>query len=237
MAFISSEDESGQLQGLPLFNRNDIPGIMDFIINETNKTTAAVDLYGLILAGGLSTRMGQDKSLLRYHGAPQARHLFQGLEQAGLKAFISCRADQSDREGLSDLPTITDSFIGMGPLGGILSAMKLYPEQAFLVVACDLALVNTEHIGELIRSRDPLKQATAYFNQERKQFEPLFAIYEPKIFSRLLYFLGQRVNCPQKVLFNSAVKVLPLRDQGHLANVNTPDELNDVMSCFSTEDV
>jgi molybdopterin-guanine dinucleotide biosynthesis protein A len=77
--------------------------------------------------------------------------------------------------------------------------------------------------------RDPLKQATAYFNSERKMFEPLFTIYEPHIYSRLLHFLGERVSCPQKVLFNSSIKRLELPSQNFLFNANTPEEGRSVM--------
>src|SRR5690606_36191480 len=102
--------------------------------------------------------------------------------------------------------------------------MATHPAKAWLVVACDLPLVTGERIRELLLSRDPLKQATAYFNLERNQFEPLFAIYESSIYSRMLHFLSQGVLCPQKVLFNCSIKKLNLKTQSFLKNANTPEE-------------
>lgn len=228
LATISTGNEIRVLGELPAFHRNDVEGISSFIEWRVRNSLDKVQLSALVLAGGLSTRMGQDKSLLEYHGKPQARHLYETLTDLGLPAYLSCRKEQ-DREAFRDLKVINDRFIDFGPLGGILSAMTAHPNKAFLVVACDLPLVTGGHIQQLIEQRDPLKQATAFFNSERKMFEPLFAIYEPQIYSRLIHFLGERMTCPQKVLFNSNIKKLELPRQDFLMNVNTPEEANAVL--------
>jgi len=216
-AFILENMDQSRPEDKPSFHRDDIEGLMKFIRSHIDASVKSVELYGLILAGGESSRMGRDKSLLNYHGLPQTEHLYKMAKDMNLPSFISCKSQQVDRLGLSHLPVISDRFSGFGPLGGILSAMATYPNKAWLVMACDLPLLTTETLNELILARDPLKQATAYFNQERKQFEPLFAIYEPGIYSRMLHFLGEGVSCPQKVLFNSSVNTLPLTTQGKIA--------------------
>lgn len=223
MASISTGNEIRVLDNLPAFHRNDVEGIAAFVRRSVKNGLDKPELSALVLAGGLSTRMGQDKAMVEYHGKPQIRHLYDILTNLGLKTYISCRKEQ-EREALKELPVITDRFIDFGPLGGILSCMSEHPHRAFLVIACDLPLVTGQHIQDLIAARDPLKQATAFFNAERKMFEPLFAIYEPQIYSRLLYFLGERMTCPQKVLFNSSIHRLELPAQGFLMNVNTPEE-------------
>lgn len=212
------------ISDLPSFHRDDIQGIVAFLESKINASKESVELRGLVLAGGKSSRMGHDKALIDYHGLPQAKHLLQTMESLNIQSYLSCREDQLNRNGLADLSVITDRFLDFGPLGGILSAMAQYPDHAWLVIACDLPFVTDEKISELISERDALKQATAFFNQERKQFEPLFAIYEPSIYSRMLHFLGEGVLCPQKVLFNSSIKKLSLKSQSFLENANTPEE-------------
>ncbi len=234
-AFILENRQMSELVDKPSFLRDDIEGLMTFIKGQIEASVSSVELNGLILAGGESSRMGSDKSLLNYHGLPQTEHLYQLTQKLNLKSFISCRTQQIEKLHLSHLPVIPDRFTGFGPLGGILSAMATYPDKAWLVMACDLPLLTIETLNELIKSRDPLKQGTAYFNQERKQFEPLFAIYEPGIYSRMLHFLGEGVSCPQKVLFNSRVKILPLASQGRLQNVNTPEDRAQVLKILETE--
>lgn len=234
-AFILENGNVSELQNKHCFHQDDIEGLKKFIQDYMEASLKSVELYGLILAGGESSRMGSDKSLLNYHGLPQAEYLYHLAKSLNLPSFISCRSGQIERLKLSELPVITDRFTGFGPLGGILSAMATYPDKAWLVMACDLPLLTSETLNDLIRARDPQKLATAYFNQERKQFEPLFAIYEPGIYSRMLHFLGEGVNCPQKVLFNSSVNILPLTSQGRLQNVNTPEDRLEVLKILETE--
>jgi molybdopterin-guanine dinucleotide biosynthesis protein A len=223
LGFIQLEETQECPEELPAFHRDDVAGVIDFIKKHFLCSTPP-ELCGLILTGGRSQRMGTDKSLIHYHNKPQARYLYELVETFGMKTFLSCRKEQLDRQELSHLPSITDRFIDFGPLGGILSAMTSYPDKAWLVIACDLPLITFDKIQELIEARNYLKQATAYFNEERKQFEPLFAIYEPRIYSRMLHFLGEGVTCPQKVLFNSSIKKLSLKSQGQLENANTPED-------------
>lgn len=221
-----------KILNLPAFHRDDVKGIASYL---SGRIQESVSLNGLVLAGGKSSRMGHDKALINYHGMPQANYLMETLKSLNINSYISCREDQLDRTDFKDTPVICDRFLDFGPLGGILSAMSLHPDRAWLVIACDLPFISVEKICELISERDPLKQATAFFNNERKQFEPLFAIYEPTIYSRMLHFLGEGVLCPQKVLFNSSIKKLKLETQSFLENANTPEEKARVLAMLAEE--
>ena len=227
---ISNSAPLKAIEGIPSFHRDDVESILTFLTHKMKESVKSVELYGLVLAGGKSSRMGEDKALIDYHGAPQAKHITRMLEDMNIKSYLSCRQDQMSRNELADVSTIADRFVDFGPLGGILSAMSRFPDKAWLVCACDLPLVSASAIEELVSQRDPLKQATAFFNEERNQFEPLFAIYEPQIYSRMLHFLGEGLLCPQKVLFNSSIKKLRLASQGFLVNANTPEERESIYS-------
>jgi len=230
MATISLGESIQKIQHLPSFHRDDVQGIVSFLVDKITVSLESIELYGLVLAGGESSRMGHDKALINYHGLPQAKYLLQTLESLSIKSFLSCREDQVNRPGFTNVPMITDRFLGFGPLGGILSAMAEHPGKAWLVIACDLPFVSQLNISKLISTRDPLMQATAIFNHERKQFEPLFAIYEPSIYSRMLHFLGEGAHCPQKVLFNASIKRIELQAQSFLENANTPEEKERIFS-------
>lgn len=51
-------------------------------------------LYGLVLAGGVSARMGQDKAELSYHGAPQLQVAYETLSPLVERCFVSVRPAQ-----------------------------------------------------------------------------------------------------------------------------------------------
>jgi molybdopterin-guanine dinucleotide biosynthesis protein A len=57
-------------------------------------------------------------------------------------------------------PLLPDTFTGLGPKGGILSALRHQPDAAWLVVACDLPLLDDETLRFLVTHRDPSRVAT-----------------------------------------------------------------------------
>ena len=56
--------------------------------------TSTAKLFGLVLSGGKSTRMGTDKGLIEYHGLPQREHLYHLLSKVCERTFISLRREQ-----------------------------------------------------------------------------------------------------------------------------------------------
>lgn len=197
-------------------------------IAEREKITAYLHLLllaatppiaGLVLAGGKSTRMGEDKGLLNYQGKPHREYLYDLIQPFCEETFISCRTDQV--ESLSNFPTLVDSFLDLGPFSALLSAFRQKPDHAWLVVACDYPLMNEATINQLVGHRNPSKVATAFNNPENNFPEPLVTIWEPRAYFELLRFLGQGYSCPRKVLINTEVEVLEAADLDCFRNVNT----------------
>ncbi|MDO8580446.1 MAG: NTP transferase domain-containing protein [Candidatus Omnitrophota bacterium] len=189
------------------------------------------NLYGLILAGGKSTRMQKDKTVLMYHGRPQSHYCIELLQQFCDQVFLSCRKDQAQLKGYQGLQQIHDiaPFKDIGPLGGILSAMSQYPDRAWLVLAVDLPFVNRSTIDLLLTSRDPRKIATAYRSPHDGMPEPLCAIYESHAMSVLRDFYDRGIYCPRKILNHSDAILMTLPESTALDNVNTPQEYNDAL--------
>lgn len=210
---------------IPTFLMEDTEAIGAFLRKQMENATPT--LYGLVLAGGKSTRMGSDKGLIDYHGKPQREYVADLLGQYCEEVFISCRADQMD-----DIPAsyqgLSDKLIGLGPFGGITSAFQQNPNAAWLVVACDLPLLDENTLAQLIKGRNVSKIATA-FNSPHNEFpEPLITIWEPRSYPILMQFLTQGYSCPRKVLINSDVELLDVDDKDRLMNVNNPTEKEQV---------
>ncbi|MBF0489041.1 MAG: NTP transferase domain-containing protein [Candidatus Omnitrophica bacterium] len=193
--------------------------------------TKIKNLYGLILAGGFSKRMGQDKALLNYHGKPQIQHVHDLLESNCEKVFLSKRSDQST---YTNLISIDDDpgLLGIGPLGGILSAMKAYPEAAWLIMACDLPFITQEAVQELISCRSTHKMATAFKSIYNGLPEPLCAIWESTAYSKVLEFKDKGVYCPRQILINSDVCLIEQRNSRWLDNVNDLKEFKEAIDFF-----
>ncbi len=181
-------------------------------------------LLGLVLAGGKSQRMGQDKGNIDYHGLPQREYVAALLAPFCESVYISVRPDQTD-EVNSAFALLPDTFSGLGPMGAILSAFREKPDAAWLVVACDLPMLHPEALQQLASARKTGMMATA-FNSPVNQFpEPLIAIWEPRSYPILLQFLAQGYSCPRTALINSKVHLLEADDPEALYNVNDPESL------------
>lgn len=234
-----------QVGGIPDAARQitgDITAVPIYYIGEVDRIArelqgiiqqATPPLAGLVLAGGKSTRMHTDKTTLEYHGQPQRNHLHELLESFCDDVFISCREEQAD--GIpKKFTTITDSFLGMGPMGAILSAFRQYPNRAWLSVACDLPLLSRKSLQYLAEHRNPSKIATAFNNPDSSFPEPLITIWEPKSYPVLLHFLSLGYSCPRKVLINSDIELLEAPVPRELTNVNRPEEYREAKKMLTT---
>lgn len=186
-------------------------------------------LFGLVLAGGKSRRMGEDKGLIDWHGKEQRYYLADVLERYCQDTFISCRQDQSTEIENLGYKTISDNFPGTnGPYGALISAMQEYPGTSWLVVACDLPAFDEQAIENLIKNRDPNLIATAYRSPVDGLPEPLAAIWEPASLDDLLeLFNTDAITCPRKALIKreDVVKLIDPKIPSMVANINTPDDM------------
>lgn len=180
-------------------------------------------LYGLLLSGGASQRMRQDKAALPYRGEPQLLRAWRLLSQVTERAFLSVRDHQRDDPLRAGLPQIVDSYEAVGPAAGILSAQARYPQAAWLVIACDLPLLDESTLRQLTAARDPLADATAFTSRHDGLPEPLCAIWEPSSHALLKQRYDHGSYCPRKALLQSRTVLLPAPGEA-LDNVNTPEE-------------
>ena len=196
--------------------------------NDNSIATQPV-LNGLVLAGGLSKRMGTDKGILQWHGKEQRYYMADLLKNVCNDVFISCRTEQQ-QEIDAKYKTLADTFIGSGPLGGILSALKAQPDKAWLVTACDLPLLDISTIKFLIQHRDSSAIATTFESPFDGLPEPLITIWEPGSYTILMTHLSDGFSCPRKALIRNGerVNVLQPPNPDKLMNANTPEDAEKV---------
>lgn len=213
------QDVVPNVDQIPRFNYEDPEPIIAFINAWLEARRPA--LNALILAGGKSTRMGQSKATMVYQDTVQLERLGALLESKVDRVYVSCRKEQ---ELQTEYPKLYDRAENMGPLGAITTAFRSYPDQAWLVVACDLPLLDSDTIDHLIENRSSKHVATAFLNKDTGFAEPLITIWEPKSYMRMLQFEALGYSCPRKVLINSNTYLIEPIDSQKLMNVNTPED-------------
>ena len=186
----------------------------------------------LVLAGGRSERMGSDKASLIYrNGHTELERLCRLGDELGLEVTVSMRED-SGLNVPSGAEVIPDRFVGLGSVGGILSAMMHDPNAAWLVLACDLPLLDVTTLRQLIAARDATCYATAVHVAGRRWPEPLCTIYEPRAYGRLLELLSLGYACGTKLLINSHVATVKV-PAAPLTNANTPEQAERVRAVLA----
>lgn len=98
---------------------------------------------GVLLAGGQSSRMGQDKALLDWHGVPLIEHMHQLLEQAGAARVVV----SGNRAGYA---SVEDETPDLGPLGGLLSVANTLPDGDLLILPIDMPRLPSTRLRQLM---------------------------------------------------------------------------------------
>lgn len=193
---------------------------------EEQHNTAATParIVGLVLAGGRSVRMGNDKSVMQWHGTEQRYYMAALLAGVCEDVYISCREEQQHE--INGYKTIVDNYEGAGPLIGILSAFGRNPDVAWLVVACDLPLLDAPTLQYLVAHRDASCIATTYRSPHDGLPEPLITIWEPRSLGVLKQHIADGFKCPRKALIKNeaSVKLLDAPVADALLNANTPED-------------
>lgn len=191
---------------------------------------------GVVLAGGLSTRMGHDKALLRVHGADKPDLLARShalLADLLPRCWVSCRSD-TPRSGYDCL---FDAKPDQGPAAGILAALKAAQALGFaavLALSCDMPLMDAPTLRSLLAARAAAPAgtlATLYEDAASGRPEALAAVYETAslpLFENWLAMPGGRLNCivPQQ---NQCRLPYSAEDSRPFVNLNRPEDVKRVL--------
>ena len=188
------------------------------------------NVSGIVLAGGSSSRLGQNKALVRIAGRSLIERVVEVLRPLVSDVLL---VTQNGRyaESFADLElaTVTDIYSGVGTLGGLHAGLSAMQTECGLVVGCDMPFLNADLLGFMI------SQACGYdvvMPRIGKYHEPLHALYSRRCVPamersiqagrrRILYALsGVRVRYIEEAEIDCF-------DPDHLSffNVNTPEEL------------
>ena len=184
----------------------------------------SAELLGGLLIGGQSQRMGRPKQLIELAGRSFAEHGWQALGEVCSRRYLLGTGTLPPR--MQQLPQLPDKKSIRGPLAGNCAAFEAYPHSAWLIIACDMPLVDTHALRWLISLRQPTGMAVQT-RLENGVLQPLFAVYEPSARIKL-ETLALKGRGPASLQHETGVRVVdvPKRFRSRLTNINTPDELD-----------
>jgi len=203
----------------------------------TRRTAATAALYGGLLVGGASRRMGRPKSLLPEHGPSMAERAAAALGPVVDRLVLL--GDGPVPPALVGLTRLADAPLPtrpqqaaadarpQGPLAGLLAALRWAPGAAWLVCPCDLPRVAEEAVVWLLAQRRPDRRAVLPRATPDGPPEPLFALYEPTMRDAVERLAAAGERAPRRLagLPGVAVVDVPPALAACWRDADTPQEL------------
>jgi molybdenum cofactor guanylyltransferase len=106
------------------------------------------DITGIILSGGKSTRMGENKSFLKIGGQTVIEHVCQLMKSIFSKVIII--TNEPDLYQSLGVEIFTDIYKNVGPIAGIHSGLVHSPTEKNFIISCDIPLMNAEMINSIV---------------------------------------------------------------------------------------
>jgi molybdopterin-guanine dinucleotide biosynthesis protein A len=187
-------------------------------------------LSGVVLAGGLSERMGTDKALVEFEGQPLWRRQYNLLAQAGAaERLLSVRVDQ--KWPPLEVTRVTDAAADLGPLAGIAAALAKTRHSHLLVLAVDMPRVP---LAWFARLRERCAERIGVVGvREDGAYEPLAAIYPQAILPLVRAAISDRELSLQKLVERAVeegllrVQEIPASESAWFENWNEPADVKD----------
>ena len=184
------------------------------------------NITGIILAGGKSSRMGTDKGFIFFNGKTFINHIIDALKPLVNTIIIVSDLSQYGNLGYKQ---IKDVYPESGPLSGLYSGLLESDNDLNLVLSCDVPLISSEILRELLKAYSEGNNAVVC--KANKRVMPLIALYNKNcsaVCDKLLKNDERRMTRFLEVL--NSVSYLDLNESQaqQIKNINTTKDLNEI---------
>ena len=185
------------------------------------------DLTIAVMAGGKSSRMGQNKSFVEINGKPMIEHVLETVSSFSTDQILI--TNTPERYKSLDLPMYSDIYPDHGPLAGIYTAVYHAPTPYTLIVATDMPWLNPNLLHYQIQLRH---QADVIIPRWQKFPEPLHAVYSKAVLPAIQQNLDAKKLKITRFFDEVIVRFLEKeeierfdKNGRSFSNINTPEEL------------
>ncbi len=143
-----------------------------------------MEVTGIILAGGKSSRMGAEKGLQLLCGKPMISYAIEALTGLCSQIIISSSSNAYSGFGFN---IVADEFPDIGPMGGIYSSLKQSTSTKNLILSCDLPLVTHQLMEYILQQGEKYEVAVPW--EGGRHYEPLCGFYNRSVINKLKSFI------------------------------------------------
>ncbi|MEO8146333.1 MAG: molybdenum cofactor guanylyltransferase [Bacteroidia bacterium] len=180
------------------------------------------NITAIILAGGKSSRMKQDKGLVMLNGKMMVEYILDKAKMFTDKIIIITNSDEYNQFGF---PCYADMIKDSGPMGGIYTGLANSTTQKNLVLSCDAPFVSEKVLTELIKQTNDEDVLVAAHDEK---IEPLCAVYDLKckdFFKQWIENVELKMMDALQKLNTVKVNFTENELKNSFANINTPEDL------------
>jgi len=175
---------------------------------------------GFVLAGGRSSRMGRDKALLPYGDSTLLQQVAARVQQVVGNVTV---IGSPSRYAALGLPVAADLVEGLGPMGGLYTALTITTLEWNLLVACDLPGMSAQLLNALLNAAETCGRPALVPESPRGR-EPLCAVYHKSLVPQLVNAIDHKLLKMQDFVSRIGAAWWPVSDASAFQNVNTPEE-------------
>jgi len=188
------------------------------MIKNKKKTT------GIILCGGKSSRMGKNKALLTLNGKFIIRYVIDVLNEFCDNLLISTNTDELN---FLNIETVADEYKNIGPIAGILSALKKSSTEQNIILSCDTPFITREFIAYMLRETNTYDVLLPVFNDH---LQPMTGIFNKRLIPHIEQEISEGNYIPPRIFEKSKLKKLRVNEntsgwhQHLFFNINSPED-------------
>jgi len=174
---------------------------------------------GFVLTGGESSRMGRDKAMLSWRSRPLVESVVEAVKSAARNVTLIGAPERYAHLGHR---VLADLRPGMGPLGGIHTALKTQSGELNLIVACDMPGLSGTLLTNLLRAATQNNALCTVTRDGGGGIHPLCAVYRTECLSFIEDALKERRLRLLDLVRD--LRAVSMYWDGNVSNVNTPVE-------------
>jgi len=184
-------------------------------------------MSAIIIAGGQSSRMGRDKGLMDWNGKAMIQYVIEAVSPLVSNVLLITKNPLYKRFGLESFP---DLIPGLGPAGGIYTALHASKSEANMILSCDIPLITTPTL-QILKDRHKSFEITLAATGNVP--EPLIGIYNKSCFTKWNALIAQKKTAVHQMIRQFNTQIIDMTtiagfNRNEFTNINTPQELENL---------